>query len=152
MINMVNNLTGEIQERYGKSTYIFTYYMGSTADVDIPKKIACNTRSLWAKVNNMEFGDDLISAMDNYYKLSSLVLGEGGNKDFLSIVETYNDFYTGKMATIVLSPVYERTVNPSNVMGVVGIGSFMDALDQVLGKTAMSSTMLNRFVALSNAR
>ena len=85
-------------------------------------------------------------------QLFALGLGEGDNADFVSIVEPYPDFSTGKMITTVSAPVYDRSISPPLLLGVVGIDSFMDALEQVLGVDASSTAMLNRFIALSTAR
>lgn len=61
-------------------------------------------------------------------------------------------FTEGKMGTTVSAPVYDRSVDPPLFLGVVAVDSLMDALEQVLGEEATSSTMLDRFVLLSTAR
>ena len=152
VIGLVNLQRERIRQAYGRTTYVFTYSLGFDADVDVPKRIACETGGLWAQVDDAVFGGDLIAAMAGYYKLFALGLGEGGNADFTAIVEPYQDFSTGKMATTVSAPVYDRTVSPPTLLGVVGIDTYMDALETVLGEDASSSSMLNRFVALSTAR
>lgn len=91
--------------------------------------------------------------MSSYYKLFALGLGEGGNDDFVAWVEPYAFANpAGKTGTTVSTPVYDRSVKPHLFLGVVGVDIYMDALEQVLGEDATSSTMLQRFVLLSTAR
>ena len=64
-----------------------------------------------------------------------------------------DQFFTeGKPGTTVSAPVYDRTVDPPLFLGVVGIDFLMTALEEVLGESATSSTMLDRFVLLSTAQ
>ena len=80
-------------------------------------------------------------------------LGEAGNENFTAWVEPYA--FTnpaGKMGTTVSAPIYDRRVSPPLFLGVVGADMYMDALEQVLGEDAGSSTMLQRFVQLLTAQ
>ena len=55
--------------------------------------------------------------------------------------------YTAKkMGTTNSAPVFDRSVDPPLFLGVVAIDIHLDALEQVLGEDARSSTMLQRFV------
>mmetsp|Transcript_6412 Transcript_6412/g.13432 ORF Transcript_6412/g.13432 Transcript_6412/m.13432 type:complete len:665 (-) Transcript_6412:123-2117(-) len=152
VINLVSSKATEIKSKYDRDFYLFSYSLGLAADSDVPKRLACETGGIWAQVDDAVYGGDIVSAMAGYYKLFALGLGEGDNADFVSIVEPYPDFSTGKMITTVSAPVYDRNVSPPLLLGVVGIDSYMDALEQVLGVDASSTAMLNRFIALSTAR
>jgi len=79
-------------------------------------------------------------------------LGEGGNEDFVTWVEPY-EFANpaGKKGTTVSVPVYDRSVEPPLFLGVAAIDMYLDAFEQVLGQSASSSNMLDRFVRLSTA-
>ncbi|KAL7540189.1 hypothetical protein ACHAXR_009925 [Thalassiosira sp. AJA248-18] len=151
VINLVNERTAQLATNFNRKTTVFTFSLGVQADHDVTKSIACSTNGIWTPVDDLT--GDLVSAMSSYYKLFALGLGEGGNEDFASWVEPY-EFANpaGKTGTTVSAPVYDRSVEPPLFVGVVGVDMYMDALEQVLGEDATSSTMLQRFVQLSTAR
>ena len=151
VIQLVNDRTEELATKYHRKTTIFTFSLGYQADHEVTKSIACNTGGIWTPVEDLS--GDLIDAMSSYYKLYALGLGEGGNEDFVAWVEPY-EFHNpkGKMGTTVSVPVYDRSVSPHLFLGVAAIDMYMDALEQVLGEDALSSSMLDRFVMLSTAR
>ena len=151
VIRLVNEETAALSTSYSRDTTIFTYSLGIQADHTVTKKIACQTGGLWTPVD--DYDDDLVDAMSSYYKLFALGLGEGSNKDYVAWVEPY-DFANppGKRGTTVSVPVYDRSVYPPLFLGAIGIDIYMDAIESVLGEGSSSSTMLDRFVALSTAR
>jgi len=151
VISLVNDRTEQLATNFNRNTTVFTYSLGYQADHDVTKSIACSTGGIWTPVD--ELTGDLVTAMSSYYKLFALGLGDGGNEDFAAWVEPYmfrNP--AGKMGTTVSVPVYDRSVNPPLFLGVVGVDSYMDAIEKVLGEDSTSSTMLERFVLLSTAR
>jgi len=152
VIDLVSSKATEIKSKYDRDLYLFTYSLGLAADTDVPKRIACETGGMWTQVEDAVFGGNIVSAMASYYKLFALGLGEGDNTDFVAMVEPYPDFNTGKMMITVSAPVYDRSVRPPLLLGVVGIDSFVDALEQTLGVDASSTLLLDRFIALSTAR
>ena len=151
VIELVNSYTNHIAAEHGMDTTIFTFSLGETADHEVTKSLACSTGGIWTPVS--DYTDDLIDAMSSYYKLYTLGLGEGNNKDFAAWVEPY-EFHNPKekIGTTISVPVFDRSVNPPIFIGVVGVDMYMDALEEVLEEDAMSSTMLQRFVMLSTAR
>ena len=56
------------------------------------------------------------------------------------------------MGTTNSAPVFDRSVDPPLFLGVVATDMYLDALEQVLGEDAQSSTMLQRFIRLSTAQ
>jgi len=153
VISLVNERTAYLSTRYGRKAVVFTFSLGINADHSTTKAIACATGGIFSQVDDYAFGgDDLVTAMSSYFKLFALGLGEGDNDDFTAWVEPYQFFTEGKPGTTVSAPVYDRTVNPPLFLGVVGVDFLMTALEEVLGESATSSTMLDRFVLLSTAR
>mmetsp|Transcript_28669 Transcript_28669/g.52984 ORF Transcript_28669/g.52984 Transcript_28669/m.52984 type:complete len:542 (+) Transcript_28669:127-1752(+) len=150
VIKLVNDRTGQLSATFDRNATLFTFSLGQQADHAVTKSIACSTNGIWTPVD--DFTGDLVTAMSSYYKLFALGLGEGGNEDFTAWVEPY-EFTNpaGKMGTTVSAPVYDRSVKPPLFLGVVAVDSYMDALEQVLGEDATSSTTMQRFVMLSTA-
>ena len=148
---LVDYSTRYLDFTLGRKATVFTFSLGQNADHAVTKRIACSTGGIWTPVDDLS--GDLVTAMSSYYKLYALGLGEGGNEDFVSWVEPY-EFANpkGKVGTTVSVPVYDRSVSPPLFLGVAAIDMYMDALEQVSGEDAMSSSMLNRFVMLSTAR
>ncbi|KAL7545567.1 hypothetical protein ACHAWF_009001 [Thalassiosira exigua] len=150
VVSLVNERTQNFSSNYARRITIFTFSLGQQADHEVPKSIACSTSGIWTPVDDLT--DDLVSAMSSYYKLFALGLGEGDNEDFVSWVEPYKFHTAEAMGTTVSAPVFDRSVRPPQLLGVVGIDMYMDALAKILGEDASSSTMLDRFVMLSTAR
>ncbi|EJK76792.1 hypothetical protein THAOC_01427 [Thalassiosira oceanica] len=150
VIHMVKKYRSRLENNHGKKTTVFAYSLGAQADHATTKAIACNTGGLWTSIDD---GGDLLSAMSGYYKLFSIGLGDDSNMDFVSVVEPYEDFTSGKHMTTFSgwSPVYDRSVTPHLFLGVVGVDQPMDALERILGEDASSSAMLKRFISLSTA-
>jgi len=151
VIRLVNDRTDQLAANFNRNTILFTFSLGYEADHYVTRSIACDTGGVWAPIDDRT--GDLVTAMSSYYKLFALGLGEGGNEDFVAWVEPYAFANpVGKKGTTVSAPVYDRFVKPPLFLGVVGVDIYMDALEQVLGEDATSSTMLQRFVLLSTAR
>lgn len=89
VINLVNNRTAQLATEKERKTTIFTFSLGSQADHQVTKQIACNTGGIWTSVDDKS--GDLVTEMASYYKLYALGLGEGGNKDFTAWVEPYGE-------------------------------------------------------------
>ena len=96
VIKLVNKYRSGLENNYGKKTTVFTYSLGFQADHATTKAIACNTGGLWTSIDD---GGDLLSAMSGYYRLFSIGLGDDSNMDFVSVVEPYEDFTSGKQMT-----------------------------------------------------
>ena len=152
VVSLVNGRIENLSSRYGRKAVVFSYSLGINEDHTTTKTIACETGGIFQRVDDYAFGGDLVTAMSSYFLLFALGLGEGGNEDFTAWVEPYKFFTEGKMGTTVSAPVYDRTVSPPLFLGVVGVDSLMEGIEEVLGESATSSTMLDRFVLLSTAR
>ena len=110
---------------------IFTYSFGAGADDDLPKEIACQNDGIWAKINDRE---DLAKSMGAYYKYFAYGLGDKANENFVAWVEPYV-FSTGVgMGTTASAPVFDRTVDPPVLAGVVGMDISFAALERAFGK------------------
>ena len=81
VVNLVNERTEFLATRYQRKTVIFTFSLGTQADHEVTKRIACATNGIWTPVDEHN-GGDLVGAMSSYYKLFALGLGEAGNEDF----------------------------------------------------------------------
>ncbi|KAL7530888.1 LOW QUALITY PROTEIN: hypothetical protein ACHAXR_003728 [Thalassiosira sp. AJA248-18] len=69
VINLVNQRTQQLATNFNRKTTVFTSSLGSKADHDVMKSIACNTNGIWTPVDNTK---DLVSTMSSYYKLYML--------------------------------------------------------------------------------
>lgn len=127
---------------------IFTYSFGSGANGGIPKKIACNTGGLWAKIeDNANLGE----SMGAYYKYFAYGLSQ--DQDYVAWVEPY-EFASGiGLGTTASAPVYDRSVFPPVFAGVVGLDFSFSAMEKALGeeneagKEEIISRMVTRSIA-----
>jgi hypothetical protein len=106
---------------------LFTYSFGKGADVSVPKSIACENDGIWAKIGD---GGDLAKSMGAYYKYFAYGLGDKINEDFVAWVEPY-EFSSGVgLGTTASAPVYDRSVDPPVLAGVVGMDINFLALER----------------------
>lgn len=119
----------------------FTYSFGAGADETLPKRIACETNGIWSRIND---GGNLAEAMAAYYKYFAFGLSDLQNNDFVAWVEPYL-FASGQgLGTSVSAPVYDRSVDPPVLAGVVGLDLSLAALQDALGvqgETGMSEVI-----------
>lgn len=110
---------------------MFTYSFGAGADDEVPKEIACDNDGIWSKIGD---GEDLARSMGAYYKYFAYGLGDDKrNEDFVAWVEPY-DFSTDVGLGITASaPVFDRTVSPPLLDGVVGLDLSFAALERAVG-------------------
>jgi von Willebrand factor type A domain len=130
----------------GKPILFFTYSISDESTDDVhafPKELACSTQfGVWSKIATV---DDIIGSLSSYYRLFTLGLGDGRNKDFVAWVEPYK-FATGNvLGTTVSAPVYDRSVVPPLFVGAVGI-------DVTLGVKSGIQDSIDRIVRASTAR
>ena len=136
----------------GKSApVIFSYSFGAGANDAVPKAIACRSDGIWAKV---EDGGDLAKSMGAYYKYFAYGLGDKVNEDFVAWVEPY-EFSTGVgMGTTASAPVFDRTIDPPVLSGVVGMDIAFAALEKAFGDELGDSarnTVINQVILRSGA-
>jgi len=111
-------------------TVLFTYSFGDSNIGSVPGEIACSYNGIWAQIS--DYGD-LAKSMGAYYKYFAYGLGDNENDQFVAWVEPYQ-FATGVgMGTTASAPVYDRTVSPPVLAGVVGMDISFAALQQSIG-------------------
>jgi len=115
---------------------MFTYSFGATADERVPKKIACDYRGIWSKIND---GGDLGESMGAYYKYFAYGLGNATNEDFVAWVDPYSFAIGGFLGTTASAPVYDRSVVPPILVGVVGLDFSFAAMERALGEEGQAS-------------
>lgn len=109
---------------------LFTYSFGASADETIPKELSCRYKGIWSRIGDAE---DLAEAMGGYYKYFSYGLGDAVNENFVAWVAPY-EYSTGSgMGTTASAPVYDRSVNPPILIGVVGYDFSFAAMQRALG-------------------
>ncbi|CAN0349931.1 unnamed protein product [Phaeothamnion confervicola] len=91
---------------------VFTYALGSEADFNTTKKIACQTGGIAEKIPD---GGDLLSSMAGYYLFYATGMGYGA-ANRTSWVEPYT-FATGGVGTTCSSPVYDFSAEPPLFLG-----------------------------------
>jgi hypothetical protein len=115
---------------------LFTYSFGEDTDDSVSKKIACENDGIFAKISD---GGDLAKSMGAYYKYFAHGLSDESNKGFVSWVDPY-EFSTGVgLGTTASAPVYDRSVDPPVLAGVVGMDLSYAALGAVLRMRRMET-------------
>lgn len=92
IIESVNSrFTVSQQKLRNKPIYIFTYSItGGSEDVaELPSQLACAFPSsgIWT---NIDFPEDIVDSLANYFKFFALGLGSDINEDFVAWVEPYS--------------------------------------------------------------
>lgn len=142
----------ELEERLSHPVHLFSYSISENDDVHtFPKQLACTTTSngIWSKVIDER---TIVDSLTSYSNLFSLGLGEGKNDDFTAWVEPYQFSTSGKFGVTVSAPVFDRTVDPAVLIGVVGMDQLVRALDRALGVETGSSETYDRIVLSSTAK
>lgn len=128
---------------------LFTYSFGSNADDSVPRDIACQNDGIWAKIDD---GGDLAQSMGAYYKYFAYGLGDETNKNFVAWVEPYEFSTNVGLGTTASAPVYDRTVSPPVLAGVVGMDITFQALQKAFGDIGDSHTAaLTKIIQRSGA-
>ena len=95
---------------------VFAYSLGSGASQTVPHAIACQNNGVWASVPD---GGDLRGSMSAYYEYFALLRSE---KTTASVwVELYMDATGAGEMTTVSKAVYDTTVWPHRLIGVLGL-------------------------------
>jgi hypothetical protein len=124
---------------------LFTYSFGSGADMAVPKDIACENDGIWARIGD---GGDLAKSMGAYYKYFAYGLGDNNNENFVAWVEPYV-FSTGVgLGTTASAPVYDRSVDPPVLAGVVGMDINFLALERAFDDTSFISSTKSKVIDL----
>lgn len=140
LVQATDELTEFVQDGVDnfKATYfdrnvtIFTYTLGDESNVDVMKRIACNTNGIWTHISDDE-SENLISAMGAYYKLfASGLAADTSYEDFVAWVEPYAFKSDGKLGTTVSVPVFDGDL----LLGVVGVDIYMETLQEIMEENA----------------
>lgn len=115
---------------------IFTYSFGDSAPETVPKELACRYDGVWSRISDEE---NLADSMGAYYKYFSYGLGDERNEDFVAWVSPYVFANGGSLGTTVSAPVYDRSVEPPVLAGVVGFDFTLAAMERALGKESAKS-------------
>lgn len=153
VIDLVERRLNATSETIDEPIYLFTYSVsgGDPKIEGFPKQLACSTGTgVWTKI---EYEEDIVDSLSNYYRFFTLGLGSGSNEDFTAWLEPYLYDPGDTLGTTVAAPVYDRTTEPNLFLGVVGIDMTLEALDKALGITnGDSSESFRRVVQRSTAK
>lgn len=101
---------------------LFTYALGSDADLEILKDLSCYYRGIMFQLEDQREHSELITQMREYYEY----LAEGVQISYPVWTEPYDDaFDAGRMVTVSM-PVYNVEGEIKKVLGVIGIDVVMD--------------------------
>ena len=148
---LMNLIAAELSEFDADSRpALFTYSFGSGTDSVVPKEIASANDGIWASIRD---GGDLSESMGAYYKYFAYGLSGDENKDFVAWVAPCAYSTTGELGTTASAPVYDRSVDPPVLAGVVGLDFSFAAMERALGKEGEQSknAVLERIVERSIA-
>jgi hypothetical protein len=117
---------------------IFTYSFGGSAPEAVPKNLACRYDGVWSRISDKE---NLADSMGAYYKYFSYGLGgdSTSNSTFVAWVSPYTFSTGGLLGTTASAPVYDRSVDPPVLAGVVGFDFTLAAMERALGKESNES-------------
>ena len=117
---------------------IFTYSFGGSAPEDVPKNLACQYDGVWSRISDEE---NLADSMGAYYKYFSYGLGGDttSKSTFVAWVSPYAFATGGTLGTTGSAPVYDRSVDPPVLAGVVGFDFTLAAMERALGKESNES-------------
>jgi len=115
---------------------IFTYSFGDEAPERVPKELACRYGGVWSRISDK---DNLAETMGGYYKYFSYGLGDERNEDFVAWVSPYVFANGESLGTTASAPVYDHSVEPPVLAGVVGFDFTLAAMERALGKESTES-------------
>lgn len=149
LFDLLDDQVVKYDEKSKPPPVIFTYTFGNGVDSSVPQKIACDYKGIWSAV---EDGGDLAKSMGAYYKYFAYAgLSED---DFVAWVAPYKYSTTGELGTTASAPVYDRSVDPPILAGVVGLDFSFAAMERALGregeesKNAIIDKIVKRSVAV----
>lgn len=140
VISLVEDQSEQQAINLNKKPFIFIYTVGEDAGMNITKTIACGTGGIWRHIRDEESAD-LISALRSYYKLFELGLPIE-NDDFVVWAEPFFWYHDNRFGTTVTVPVFDRKVSPYLLLGVAGVGIYMDSIERILGSDASDAWLL----------
>ena len=149
-MSLVTTGLRELENRLGYPVFLFTYSISESqaAAHRFPRQLACGStdHGIWSKIVDV---DEIVESLTSYYSVFSLGLGSGDNADFTAWVEPYAFATGGIMGTTVSAPVYDRTIDPPQFLGAVGVDFPLVAIDKTLDGDSQKS--LDEIVKRSKA-
>lgn len=118
--------TQALATRY--DTHIFTYALGSGANKEVSKKLACQNRGIFYPVQD---GADLTHVMSQYYSFFT-----SGQEVCKSAFTAYTDVVTGAELWPACLPMYDRTASQAQLLGVTCMDINVIADPETLKKQA----------------
>ena len=109
-------LTSLVHTRNHKSTIIFAYTLGSIAGASLLRGIACESQGVYSHI---EDGGNLRHQLSQYYDYFAL-LRVSGSKN-VTWVEPYVDAAGAGWLVTVSKAVYDLSLRPPHLIGVVGV-------------------------------
>lgn len=152
VLEFVQEGLAKLEERLSHPVHLFSYSISENDDVHtFPKQLACATtdKGIWSKVIDER---TIVESLSSYSNLFSMGLGEGRNDDFVAWVEPYIFSTRGEAGVTISAPIFDRSVTPAVLIGVVGIDILVKALDRALGVETGSSETYDRIVLSSTAK
>eukprot|EP00730_Choanoeca_flexa_P016356 TRINITY_DN7704_c0_g1_i1.p1 TRINITY_DN7704_c0_g1~~TRINITY_DN7704_c0_g1_i1.p1 ORF type:complete len:661 (+),score=122.10 TRINITY_DN7704_c0_g1_i1:35-2017(+) len=116
------------RNRRNREAVWFTYSLGRLASEDIPKSFACRTNGIWSPIVDAD-ANGLRSQMGHYYDYFSSLRADGDTH--ITWVEPYLDASGAGLMTTASRALYDRTVTPPKLIGVVGVDLLMEDIERV---------------------
>ena len=145
VITFVQEQTQMFAANYSARTVVFTYSAGDEVDTSLAKQIACSTGGIWKHLGDDELVD-ILSSLSSYYALFAMGLAES---EYISWIEPYFWVLDGRWATSVGVPVFDRSVTPYQLLGVAGVGIYMDSLERIHGENS-TKTLFQKWIMKSS--
>ena len=127
LIESINKQVIFYKKHNMKPPVFFTYSISTESQ--LPKAIACKTNGFWRVIDV----DNKWETLSPYFKYFSMGLSDSQNQEFVAWVEPYY-FASGQgLGTSVSAPVYDKSVDPPVLEGVVAILITKAALQKASG-------------------
>ena len=127
LIESINKQVIFYKKHNMKPPVFFTYSISTESQ--LPKAIACKTNGFWRVIDV----DNKWETLSPYFKYFSMGLSDSQNQEFVAWVEPYY-FASGQgLGTSVSAPVYDKSVDPPVLEGVVTIDITKAALQKASG-------------------
>jgi len=104
---------------------MFTYSLGSGAAREIPKQIACDSNGIWSPVTD---NGNIRGQMSHFYDFFSSQRSSGDSR--VAWVEPYLDSSGAGMMTTASKAMYDKSVSPPKLIGVVGVDILMTSIQK----------------------
>ena len=115
--DLITSKIRSLTQRITKPVTLFTYSINSVST--FPKRLACSIKSgFWSKIDGSR---SMQQSFTSYHRFFAYGLDFNQTANFVSWVEPYN-FTTGSIfGTTASFPVFDRSLSPPKLLGVVGI-------------------------------